>query len=115
MVEYNLLSDETVIMKASGSIMAAFFDNIILSFLTAGIWAFFAARNSGVAVTDQRIIIKEGGLIGNSTSEIRLDNVQGVSEEGGFVTVSNAAGESITIRSGDPGEIRNAINRAQNK
>jgi hypothetical protein len=114
MVDYNLLQDETVLEEGSMGIVGGFVSSPILSLFTFGIAAWLVARNSGVAITDQRIILKEGGLLGSNTSEIRLDNVQGVSEEGSYLNVSNAAGESMKVRAGDPSEIRNAINRAQN-
>ncbi|MFB6186307.1 MAG: PH domain-containing protein [Halobacteriaceae archaeon] len=123
MVDFNTMSDEQVLRQSDGSILNAFLSNFFLSLITLGIYPVLAARNSGVAVTDQRIIIKNGGLFGASTNEVRLDNIQGVQTEslkllkilplGNAVTVSNAAGETFIINSGNPGDVRNAINRAQ--
>lgn len=115
MVEYNLLPDEEMLIEGSPSLLQAFLDNLALSVITFGIAAWLIANNSGLAVTDQRIIIKEGGLLGATTHEVRLDNVQGASQDGRHLTVSNAAGESYFLSVENPGDIRNAVNRAQNQ
>lgn len=123
MPKYNTMQDEQIIEEGGGSILLAFLLHPILSILTLFIYPVLAARNSGVAVTDQRIIIKDGGLLSSKTNEVRLDNVQGVQNipikllfvipVGNTLTVSNAAGESFTINTENPGDVRNAINRAQ--
>lgn len=110
---YNTMPDEQVIQEGGGSFVGAVFSNLILSMLTLGLYAYLVASNSGVMVTDQRIIIKQGGMFGSATSEIRLDNVQGVATNGRVFEVSNAAGEQFSLKTGSSGELRTAINKAQ--
>jgi len=112
MVEFNTMQGEEIIEEVSVSILSVFISNPAPSLLTLGIYAYLVASNSGAAITDERVIIKEGGLLGSSTSEIRHDNVQGVTENGGNVVVSNAAGNEWEVP-GDASTVRNAINRAQ--
>jgi len=113
MPSYNTMQGEQVVQEGGGSILGVFLNKPLLSIITLGIYAFLAARNSGVMVTDQRIIIKEGKMFGSNTHEVRLDNVQGVSTDGSTFQVSNAAGESFSIRTGSSSQLRTAINRAQ--
>lgn len=123
MSDFNTMADEEVLQEGGGSVFLAFASSPILSILTLFIYPILVARNSGVAVTDQRIIIKSGGLFSSRTNEVRLDNIQGVQTQpiklffviptGNILTVSNAAGESYEIPAGNPTEIRNAVNRAQ--
>jgi hypothetical protein len=113
MVSFNTMRDEEVLQQGGGTFIGAFFSSIFLSIFTFGVYAFLVARNSGVMVTGQRIIIKEGGMLGATTHEVRLDNVQGVSTNGSTLEVSNAAGETFRLATGSSSELRTAINRAQ--
>lgn len=113
MPNYNILQGENVLQKGGGSFLLAFLSNLILSCITVGIYPFLVARNSGVAVTDERIIIKQGKLFGSKTAEVRLDNVQGVSTSGRALQVSNAAGETFEILISNSDQVRTAINQAQ--
>jgi len=115
MPDYNLMQDEKLLIDGTMSYIIAAIENLVLTFVTFFIAPYFIAKNSGVAVTDQRIIIKEGGILGATTHEIRLDNIQGASQTGNTLTVSNAAGEQYQITVDNAGDIRNEINRAQNK
>jgi hypothetical protein len=113
MPNYNFLQDENVLQKSGGSFLLAFLSSFILSCITLGVYPFLVARNSGVAVTDERIIIKQGKLLGSKTAEVRLDNVQGVSTNGRALQVSNAAGENFDILVSNTDQVRTAINQAQ--
>lgn len=122
MASFNVMADEQRIEESEGSFLAAFLSNIMLSTVTLGIYAFLVARKTGIAVTDERIIIKSGGLLSSKTSEVRLDNVQSATETSGFLLglfgisaleVTNAGGETFTLGLKNTGGVRNAINQAQ--
>lgn len=108
--------------KSEGSLLSAFLSNIILSTFTLGLYAFIVARKTGIAVTDERIIIKGGGLLSSQTTEVRLDNLQSATETSGLILglfgismleVTNAGGENFTLGIKNTGGVRNAINQAQ--
>jgi hypothetical protein len=75
MPSFNTMIDEAMLEKSEGSLLSAFLSHIILSTATAGIYPFLVARKTGIAVTDERIIIKSGGLLSSKTTEVRLDNL----------------------------------------
>jgi uncharacterized membrane protein YdbT with pleckstrin-like domain len=116
------MGDEQVLQKSEGSFLGALLSNIILSAFTLGIYAFVVASKTGIAVTDERIIIKSGGLLSSSTSEVRLDNLQSATETSGLLLgifgfsvleVTNAGGETFNLAITNTGGVRNAINEAQ--
>lgn len=122
MPSFSIMADEETLEKSEGSFLSAFLSNIIPSIVTFGIYAFLVARKTGIAVTDERIIIKSGGLLSSTTSEVRLDNVQSATETSGVLLgllgisalqVTNAGGETFTLGIKNTGGVRNAINQAQ--
>jgi uncharacterized membrane protein YdbT with pleckstrin-like domain len=122
MPSFNIMAEEQTLEKSEGSFLAAFLSNIMLSTITFGIYAFLVARKTGIAVTDERIIIKSGGLLSSKTSEVRLDNVQSATETSGLILgllgisalqVTNAGSETFTLGIKNTGGVRNAVNQAQ--
>jgi uncharacterized membrane protein YdbT with pleckstrin-like domain len=116
------MGDEQMLEKSEGSFLGAFLSNIILSTFTLGVYAFFVSNKTGIAVTDERIIIKSGGLLSSKTSEVRLDNLQSATETSSFLLglfgisvleVTNAGGETFTLAIKNTGGVRNGINEAQ--
>jgi uncharacterized membrane protein YdbT with pleckstrin-like domain len=109
------MQDETIIQEGGGSLMSHMLDNLVVTLITLGIVPYLKYSNSGLAVTDERVILKNGGLLGSNTDEVRLDNIQGVSTDGSEIIITNAAGQKMSFSSSDTSEIRNAINQAQSQ
>lgn len=122
MPSFNVMAEEQMLEKSEGSFLSAFLSHFILSCCTLGVYAFIVARKTGIAVTDERIIIKGGGLLSSKTTEVRLDNLQSATETSGLLLglfgisalqVTNAGGENFTLGIKNTGGVRNAINQAQ--
>lgn len=122
MPSFNVMADEQTVVESEGSFLAAFLSNIVLSTITFGLYPFLVARKTGIAVTDERIIIKTGGLLSSTTSEVRLDNLQSATETSSLLLgllgisalkVTNAGGETFNLGIKNTGGVRNAINQAQ--
>ena len=82
MVSYNFMDGEELLQEGGPGLLSVLIASPMPSLLTLGIYPYLVSQNSGIAITDERVIIKEGGLLGSDTSEIRHDNIQGVQENG---------------------------------
>lgn len=116
------MADETTLEESEGSFLSVFLSNIALAVITLGVYPYLVAKKIGIAVTDERIIIKHGGLLSSKTTEVRLDNLQSATETSGSLLglfgisrldVTNAGGETFPLSIKNTGGVRNAINQAQ--